>query len=373
MSAGPGLPQYHVDLLSGVLTAGGKDAGIATCHGTGLWKPAVGTRATARIMVGRLVSPFLATLTLLTLATTATGQTNDGLFPQMQWNFSAPGARANAMGRSFIGIADDASASVTNPAGLTNLTRPQAYAEIRRTSYASRRLLQPDALFTRQAAIQQSIQTTPAFLNVTTPVGTHLTVGFSTHRFLDHQESFRTAAQPIPNTNLILFPVQVTADFQATAYSGSIALSISEKLSVGGSVSANILSATSVASRTADRAGSTFPANRFDRIDSGILVNRRSVDDTAYAMSFALGVFARPSEVLSFGVVYAHGPRFEVQEVAEYNPGYVSNPCCGSNQTPVELALFSVAIPVNVPHAVRRWNWCSSLQSFAPQLGRRED
>ncbi|HTQ81163.1 MAG TPA: hypothetical protein VMM92_14285 [Thermoanaerobaculia bacterium] len=39
----------------------------------------------------------------------------------MRFNFSTPGARSLAMGGAFIGLADDATAAYTNPAGLSNL------------------------------------------------------------------------------------------------------------------------------------------------------------------------------------------------------------------------------------------------------------
>ncbi len=45
------------------------------------------------------------------------------------FRFNNPGARANAMGGAFIGLADDASAAYTNPAGLTILTKPELSVE----------------------------------------------------------------------------------------------------------------------------------------------------------------------------------------------------------------------------------------------------
>src|SRR4029078_8756828 len=45
-------------------------------------------------------------------AAPARAQSNDEVFPSFQFNFSTPGARANALGRAFIGLADDASASI---------------------------------------------------------------------------------------------------------------------------------------------------------------------------------------------------------------------------------------------------------------------
>ena len=38
---------------------------------------------------------------------------------------SPPGARANGMGQTFVAVADDTTATVTNPAGLANVIKPQ--------------------------------------------------------------------------------------------------------------------------------------------------------------------------------------------------------------------------------------------------------
>ena len=43
----------------------------------------------------------------------------------LNFRFNSPGARANGMGGAFIGVADDATAAYTNPAGLTILTEPE--------------------------------------------------------------------------------------------------------------------------------------------------------------------------------------------------------------------------------------------------------
>lgn len=48
-------------------------------------------------------------------------QTNEEVFREYQFNFNLPGARANGMGGAFIGLADDATSSFTNPAGLAFL------------------------------------------------------------------------------------------------------------------------------------------------------------------------------------------------------------------------------------------------------------
>ena len=44
----------------------------------------------------------------------------------VNFNLTGAGARAAGMGGAFIGVADDATAIVWNPAGLTQLHHPEA-------------------------------------------------------------------------------------------------------------------------------------------------------------------------------------------------------------------------------------------------------
>jgi len=62
-------------------------------------------------------------------------QTNEEAFREFQFNFSPPGARANGMGSAFIGLADDASATYANPAGLAYLRDPALTLEYAYTSF----------------------------------------------------------------------------------------------------------------------------------------------------------------------------------------------------------------------------------------------
>lgn len=54
-----------------------------------------------------------------------TGQTDETIFREFQFDFSTPGARANGMGRAFVGLADEATAAYSNPAGLSVLESPE--------------------------------------------------------------------------------------------------------------------------------------------------------------------------------------------------------------------------------------------------------
>lgn len=60
-------------------------------------------------------------------------QSNSAANAGVQYDFSTPGARSRAMGGAFIGLADDATAALVNPAGLATLTAPEILVEGRQS------------------------------------------------------------------------------------------------------------------------------------------------------------------------------------------------------------------------------------------------
>lgn len=75
---------------------------------------------------------------LASLPSRVNALTDEEIFRNFRFNFINPGGRAGAMGGSFIGIADDATAAAANPAGLTNLINPELFTEVRYESVANR-------------------------------------------------------------------------------------------------------------------------------------------------------------------------------------------------------------------------------------------
>jgi long-chain fatty acid transport protein len=65
-------------------------------------------------------------------------QTDAEVNAGIQFNFSTPGARSLGLGGAFLGLADDATAAFTNPAGLTVLSKPEVSIEGRSWSYSNR-------------------------------------------------------------------------------------------------------------------------------------------------------------------------------------------------------------------------------------------
>lgn len=84
-------------------------------------------------------APRWTALAALALALLAGGrgaaQTNLETNAGVQYNFSTPGAGNLALGGAFLGLAFDASAAYTNPAGLTAIISPELVVEVRHWSY----------------------------------------------------------------------------------------------------------------------------------------------------------------------------------------------------------------------------------------------
>jgi hypothetical protein len=264
---------------------------------------------------------------MLALTTTAGAQSNDEVFPNLQWNFSAPGARAAGMGGAFIGKADDASAAVTNPAGLLSLTRPQIYGEFKNTKLTFERLSRSGSLKSRELSSNSVDIAGVSFASVSVPVGSRLAVAFSLHRFLDYQEPISFESREVPNTDppYTLFPVSGHANFAATAFGGSVAYMVTDTLRVGVTAAANRLEVDTVATRR-----NFAPSNAIN--------SETSVQESQMAMSVIVGLLFRlPDDKITIGGSYVRSPRFTIQETL-----------VNSSLQPV--AGFPKPVEINVPN-----------------------
>jgi long-chain fatty acid transport protein len=291
-------------------------------------------------------------------------QTNDEIFPAFQWNFATPGARANAMGGAFLGLADDATASTSNPAGLISLTTPQVHLEYKRTKLENARLAAPSSLFNAQQTSFPVSLDSLSFLSASFPLGNRATVGVTRHEFLNLSESFTLATRtipgpgPSPGVSLILFPVQGSYEFKGDSYSGSIAVAVGERISVGATVSYSRFSADTEArrfnaiTRPGWCAGGCNEQNVNNVATSDVVANRTAISGDDHDVSFIVGMRASPTPRLSFGAMYSHAPSFELVEDLSFNPGFVFRPCCGTNRSLVPAPGSPIALTINVPHRI---------------------
>ena len=305
---------------------------------------------------------FRVVLTILSLPLMVSGaaaQTNDEVFPAVQWNFSTPGARASGMGRTFIGLADDASAAVTNPAGLVNLTKPQIYAEFKSTNISVDRLAVVDSIKTRiPTAFEATVNAVP-FLSYSMPMGSRLAIGVSLNQFLNYRETFTLAARTLVDqatgnfVNNVLRGVTGDVELKATSIAGSAAFAVTKQFSIGATVSANVLTANTIGTRYNTIFGPTFnrPVPNTDVQASNIIVNQTSINDTATAPGFAVGALFRPNEKISAGFNYTRSPKFTVNERFLFNDSTTTNNPLQPFAAPRFNPPFAdpTALPINVP------------------------
>jgi long-subunit fatty acid transport protein len=290
----------------------------------------------------------------------ASAQTDEQTFQQFQWNFSTPGARANAMGGAFLATADDATATVTNPAGLISLTRPQFYVEYKNTDVKVDRLATVNSWLPglhNPTTFSTDINAL-SFFSASVPVGKRVAVGFTIHQFLNYQESFHLAPRAVPdanNTSLIFrdagglsyadTPVQGDVNFQGTSYGASFAVAVTSQLNVGLTLAESHLTARDTNTRFNVNFGSTFPANPTALSESPIIRTESTINDSANGFGFAVGGLFRPNEKISVGFSYTKGPSFHLSENDQFNPGFSSN-----TQSPLTTQSgFPVTITIHVP------------------------
>src|SRR5688572_8256968 len=86
--------------------------------------------------------------------------------PSLIFNFAPPGARSLAMGASFVGLADDATAAEANPAGLTVLTRPEISGHLRSSKFDN---TLPNTVFGTGFETFDESATSPSFFSFVYP------------------------------------------------------------------------------------------------------------------------------------------------------------------------------------------------------------
>ena len=321
--------------------------------------------------IGRSARMCLGVLVvLLGACASVSAQTNDEVFPNLQWNFSTPGARANAMGRAFIGSADDATATISNPAGLVSLTKPQVYFEYKNTNLKVDRLSAVNSFTTLQPTTFATDINSLSFFTISAPIGKRLAVGLTRHQFLNYQETFNLAARAIPGDpfNSAFNPVAGSADFKGAEYGLTVSASLTDQLSAGITLGLDTLSANSTASRFGIVFGPTYPfsdapassGNLNDLSASPIIKNQTTINKSQTASSIGFGLLYKPSEKLSIGFDFVQGPKFSVPEDLSVNPGSnggcTATTSCGTAQpltefpSPAGFPAFPMTIHINVPN-----------------------
>ncbi len=212
--------------------------------------------------------------------------------PPVQYNFAPPGARSLAMGAAFIGLADDATASESNPAGLTILTRPEFSAHFRYTEFENR---VPNTVTGEGFETFTTRVGSPSFFSVVYP-WKKAAVSLYYQRAADFRSGSRFADFLSPqfyNEDV------VNVRFKIENVGLSAAFKLGDKVSIGGSARTTRVQMDSLQLVTL-----VFPLD-FDLLAR--FEDRRSIDSTENKVSFNAGILIAPTPKFSLGAVYKKG------------------------------------------------------------------
>ena len=204
----------------------------------------------------------------------------------VDFRFNNPGARANAMGGAFIGLADDATAAYTNPAGLTILTEPEFSIEYKIREITTH--------FEDQVGEKEFNDTVSglSFLSYVYPAE-NATIALFRHQLLNTESNFtweETGSEP----------QNVTVNLDAVTFGIGAGFKLTDTFSLGLSIGMAQLD-YDVKGRAYDPAETSFPnPHEWD-----------SVSDTDNAEHYTFSLLWNPFESLSIGLVYRIGPEFE--------------------------------------------------------------
>jgi long-chain fatty acid transport protein len=241
--------------------------------------------------------------------------TNEGVFSQFQFNFITPGARATAMGGAFIGLADDATAAATNPAGLTALAAPEISAEFKYIAYTMEQIFENPYSDTdiRRMKFEDSVNSAP-FVSVVYPFE-RFVCSLYRQEVVNYQNSYRTSAYPIwyPEGGGFLYPVDASVALTVTNYGVGAAFQLLKNFSVAISPKWSTMDMNSHSAR--------FRAEYEDEIisptvfsDDTWVANESVIDDSDDGFSVNAGIKWEPHKNLSIGLVYRSGSEFRVKE-----------------------------------------------------------
>jgi long-subunit fatty acid transport protein len=249
-------------------------------------------------MPGTKIQSLAIAFALVALATCVNAQTNERIYEDLDFRFVTPGARAVGMGKTFIGLADDATAADSNPAGMSNLLEQEFSFEFIRTQITHQRL-SPSADADYHTFGDTLV--TPSFLSYVVPVK-NATLSFFIHSVQDYRETFGFDGREIvdgrgPTGRIGEDGAFGTIAIESQDYGMSGAYIVSPWLSVGGSLTYSVLK---VAAQSRSGAPSLIngvfrpinPRNGSDTID----------DDAKWSGVF--GVLLKPHRTVSIGARY---------------------------------------------------------------------
>jgi long-chain fatty acid transport protein len=249
----------------------------------------------------------------------------------LEFNFSNPGARSLALAGALTGAGDDATGAWTNPAGLTNITRPEIGVEFRgfdfSTSFVSggrfNRAPRNIGVDTVAGLVFGSSSERTRSLSFVSAVVPRSRFAFGVYR--TQVVNFRSTTStdgpffedPTDPPGVITraFPTSGALDITVANIGGSVAWRLTDQVSIGAGLSVYDLSLDAESLRYGVFGDVTTPGGFFGpalRTDANVISTERIRGDE-HALGVNLGVSVAPHERLRFGASYRPGPGFDLE------------------------------------------------------------
>jgi long-subunit fatty acid transport protein len=252
----------------------------------------------------------------------------------IQFNFSTPGARSLGLGGAFLGLADDATAAYTNPAGLTILTKPEISLEGRQWNYThtftsfGHGFGDPtntgvDTVAGLQDGTATNDTTGASFLSFVYPFQSWA-IAVYRHELANFEANYTTQGAFFdafdPDFGELdtfrYFPARIDMDLEIVNYGVSMAFRLGDKFTLGVGGSYYEFEMDAVTQRHAFSGAEPEGPGGFwgppdIRADNVLNFQTQRGSDDNYG--FNVGFLYRASDRFSFGGVYRQGPEFDLQ------------------------------------------------------------
>lgn len=238
---------------------------------------------------------------LASVAPAAFALTDEETNAALQFNFANPGARSLGLGGAFIGLADDATAAYTNPAGLTQLVQFEVGAEFRHNQYDSEFAARGSAAFSPfstagvTTANADSTENGLSYFSVVFPMD-RWSLALYRHEFLNYETTYITDFIPITGSpgNIGAAGYGAQIDVYGVNVGGSVAYRLNDKLSLGAGLIYSTLDIDSFTVRP---------------IEDPLIASTQTGEDRGFG--FNIGALYKYSDKLQFGMVYRDGAELE--------------------------------------------------------------
>jgi long-chain fatty acid transport protein len=254
-------------------------------------------------------------------ACTALAQTNLEVNAGLELNLSQPGARSLGMGGAFIGLADDATAAYTNPAGLANITVTEIALEGRAWDYKTK-FSDDGSVFFRNGQMDDSAvidgetstsRSGVSFGSIVYP-GKNWTSALYFHQLANYEANISTAGvvafggsgQPL----FYRLPIKGSTELEIQSVGGAFAYRAGKAFSLGFSAASTRLTWSSSVRRFETES---------DR-DDDYWLNEQILTSDEEGVTGSVGFQWRVAEHFHVGGVYRLGPEFDIATTSALGP-----------------------------------------------------